>query len=301
MQVCSRFLMDTEWVNEWTNTPRFEEGECLPISIPGAEMKTTQNEGVPGSRLDSASNSFVPLSKSLLPSEPLVSSSVSHSFSKPQWFTSIVVWLRLYWSIDCVSCYICDKEDCRLVRRVSYYCLFSKSPCRAFVGSQNWRQSRVKWKAVYIRKRLLLKGMLIHSLSYYQGTWLMLWTFAVQIRDVLCLLLTKAASGAWFLFPHTAGSAALIPSALGTVGCVLWNAVGGKKTGSPLEEMWVTRIWGPPGSTGYPFRAPYVEEILGTWGDPLKWFEQLATLCRACSQTVSQEILPEDHTATLSV
>ena len=84
----------------------------------------------------------------------------------------------------------------------------------------------------------------------------MLWTFAVQIRDVLCLLLIKAASGAWFLFPHITGSAALSPSALGIVGCILWNEVGGKRTGSPLEEIWNTRIWGPPGGTGYPFRAP---------------------------------------------
>ena len=57
----------------------------------------------------------------------------------------------------------------------------------------------------------------------------MLWTFAVQIRDVLCLSLTKAASGAWFLFPHTTGSAALSPWALGADGCEQWNGVLGKK------------------------------------------------------------------------
>lgn len=43
---------------------------------------------------------------------------------------------------------------------------FLKAPAVPLWAVRTGMRSRVKWKAVYVRKHLLLKGMLIHSLSY---------------------------------------------------------------------------------------------------------------------------------------
>ena len=72
------------------NPPRSENSKSFPISTPGAEMKTAYKQWSQVLGLALLPTHFVPLSRSLLPSETLVSSSVNSSPSKAQWFTPVI-------------------------------------------------------------------------------------------------------------------------------------------------------------------------------------------------------------------
>lgn len=97
---------------------------------------------------------------------------------------------------------------------------------------------RSKWMALFLRKYLLLKGMLIHSLSCHKAFDSCFECLLLRLEMmVLCSSLTKNASGAWSFFPFTTGPAAPSPPALGAHGCVLCCGEQGQKTGSPLEDF----------------------------------------------------------------
>lgn len=116
---------------------------------------------------------------------------------------------------------------------------------------------RSKWMAVLLRKHLLLKGMLIHFLSCRKAFDSCFECLLLRLEMmVLCLSLTKNASGAGSLFPFTTGPAAPSPQALGAHGCVLCHGEQGKKDWKSLGRLWDTRIWGPPGGIGYPSELP---------------------------------------------
>lgn len=116
---------------------------------------------------------------------------------------------------------------------------------------------RSKWMAVFLRKHLLLKGMLIHSLSCYKAFDSHFERLLLRLEMmVLCSSLTKNASGAWSFFPFTTGPAAPSPPALGAHGCVLCCGEQGQKDWKSLGRLWDTRIRGPLEGIGYPSELP---------------------------------------------
>lgn len=75
-----------------------------------------------------------------------------------------------------------------------------KTPGSAFRESQNWHQVQSKWKAAFLRKYLRPKGMPIQSLINKAFDSCFGHLLLRSEMTVFCLLLTKAASGAW---PHS--------------------------------------------------------------------------------------------------
>ena len=134
---------------------------------------------------------------------------------------------------------------------------FSKSPCSAFGESQNWHQVQSKWTAVFLRKHLLLKGLLIHSVFVNKAFDSCFGQLLLRSEMMVsCSSLTKAASGAWSLFPYTTGPAASSPPALGAHECVLWGGERGQKDWKSLGRDFGCQNLGASKRHWVPLRAP---------------------------------------------